>query len=351
MAALATRNAKLRSLRQRCNLYLLSNMTLSASVVNCAAYREGRKSSDITIDAVSDVLREEGAFVWVGLVEPNERLLRTIQDEFGLHELAIEDAQNAHQRPKLEEYGDTLFLVLHTANLVANRMVFGETHIFLGPRFIITVRHGDTSSYKGVRERCESMPERLAKGPGYALYSLVDFIVDQYQPCLDELQQEFRELEQDLFQPAARDDVLRDFYELKNELLLLHAAASPLIDICTRLLRFHGEIIPKESRIYYRDILDHVARITQANDRMQEMINAAMQVALAQVTIRQNEVVKRLAGWGAILAVPTMVFSLYGMNFAFMPELNWRWSYPVVMTGILVGCTLLYRRLKKVGWL
>ena len=297
------------------------------------------------------VLKEEGTFVWVGLLEPDDQLMRKIQDEFRLHELAVEDAQKAHQRPKLEEYGDTLFVVLHTAILVDNDLQFGETHVFVGRRFVITVRHGPSMGYAKVRERTESMPDRLASGPGYVLYSIIDFVVDHYQPCMDNLQDRFRTFKKALFNKESQSDNLQDFYDLKNELLTLQAAAVPLIDICTQLLRFHSDIIPKENPIYYRDILDHVARVTQTADRMREMINAAMQVALAQVTIRQNEVVKRLAGWGAILAVPTMVFSWYVMNFRHMPELEWRGSYPLVMGGIIVGCFFLHRRLKRIGWL
>lgn len=263
----------------------------------------------------------------------------------------MEDAQKAHQRPKLEEYGDTLFVVLHTAKLEGEHIQYGETHVFVGPSFVVTVRHGQSAGYASVRERTESLPDRLAHGPGYVLYSIIDFVVDQYQPCIDKLQEKFRNFEDQLFDPVSKADNLQDFYKLKNELLTLQGAALPLVEICTQLLRFHGEIIPKENRVYYRDILDHVARVTQGADRMREMINAAMQVCLAQVTIRQNDVVKRLAGWGAILAVPTMVFSLYGMNFEFMPELKWQGSYPTVMAAIGLSCILLYRRLKREGWL
>lgn len=331
-------------------------MNVGSALVNCSAYRGGVKINDITIEEISDVLREENTFVWVGLLEPDFELLRKMQEEFNLHELAIEDARNAHQRPKLEEYGDTLFMVLHTAHISSGDIRFGETHIFVGPRFVLTVRHGASSSYRGVRERCEQQPDRLAKGPGYVLYAIVDFVVDQYQPCMDMLQQQFRTYEQNLFTPDVekgkpRKDNLHDFYGLKNKLLMLQAAASPLLEIGSQLLRFHNDIIPKDIRVYFRDVQDHVSRVTQTSDRMQEMINSAMQVALAQVTIRQNEVVKRLAGWGAILAVPTMIFSWYGMNFNFMPELEWRWSYPSVMGVIVFGCVVLYRRFRKIGWL
>lgn len=321
------------------------------SVVNCTAYRNGLKLGDIRIEEISDVLLEDDTFVWVGLLEPDDALLLKMKDEFQLHELAIEDARNAHQRPKLEEYGETLFMVLHTVHLEQEAIELGETHIFIGPRFVLTVRHGPSAGYTAVREHCENMPDRLAKGPGFVLYAIVDFVVDQYQPALDVLQAQFRRDEEALFTPGSQKDSLADFYRLKNRLLVLQAAASPLIDMCTRLLRFHGEIIPKDIRVYFRDVLDHVARVTQTSDRMQEMVNAAMQVALAQVTIRQNEVVKRLAGWGAILAVPTMLFSLYGMNFKFMPELEWKWGYPAVLSIIVVGCFALHRRFRKAGWL
>ena len=319
--------------------------------VNCSVYRQGVKVNEIPIGDISEALEQPESFVWLGLVEPDHELMEQVRLEFDLHELAVEDAQNAHQRPKIEEYGETLFVVLHTVTLAGEAMHFGETHVFLGARFVITVRHGKSAGYASVREKTESTPSRLATGPGYVLYSIVDFIVDHYQPCMEYLQYRFRQVEQDLFKPDPPTDNLEQFYNLKNELLALQAAAAPLTDICTQLLRFHGDIIPKENRIYYRDILDHVARVTDSADRVREMINAAMQVALAQVTIRQNEVVKRLAGWGAILAVPTMVFSWYGMNFRFMPELGWRWSYPAVMASIVVVSVLLHRRLKRVGWL
>ncbi|MES2537452.1 MAG: magnesium/cobalt transporter CorA [Pseudomonadota bacterium] len=323
----------------------------ASGVINCAVYRQGSKLRDIGVSEISEVLQQPDTFVWVGLLEPSVELMRQMQQEFGLHELAVEDAQIAHQRPKLEEYGDTLFLVLQTAEMHRTKIHLGETHIFLGPRFVVTVRHGSSSGYMKVRERCEHMPERLSYGPGYVLYSIMDFVVDHYQPIMDVMELRFDELEQELFKPEIDKDNLRSFYKLKHELLKLQGAALPLLEICNQLLRFHSEIIPRETRIYYRDILDHVTRVTSTIDRLREMINAAMQVDLAQITIRQNEVVKRLAGWGAILAIPTMVFSLYGMNFKNMPELDWKWGYPLVLGGIGIGCVLLFRRLKRAGWL
>ena len=186
-------------------------MDTKSGIVNCSVYRNGRKLNELAVDAISDVLKEEGTFVWVGLLEPDEQLMRKIQEEFGLHELAVEDAQKAHQRPKLEEYGDTLFGVLHTAMLVDDDIQFGETHVFVGRRFVITVRHGPSMGYAKVRERTESMPDRLASGPGYVLYSIMDFVVDHYQPCMDNLQDRFRTFEKALFNKESQSDNLQDF--------------------------------------------------------------------------------------------------------------------------------------------
>jgi magnesium transporter len=320
-------------------------------IVNCAVYENGVKLRDITVDEISDELARDGTFVWVGLLEPSVALITQLQTEFGLHDLAVEDAYTAHQRPKLEEYGDHLFLVLQTASLLDGVVTFGETHIFLGSNFIVTVRHGASRSYAKVREHCESAPDRLTKGPSYVLYSIMDFVVDNFQPIMDDLEARFEQYENDLFARDSGTEHLQDLYQLKRQLIKLRGAAVPLLDICNQLLRFHSEIISKDGRVYYRDIYDHVARVTETSDRLREMVAAAMQVDLAQITIRQNEVVKRLAGWGAILAIPTMVFSLYGMNFKVMPELEWRWSYPVVLIGITLSCAYLYRRLRRVGWL
>ena len=322
-----------------------------ATVMNCIAYREGKRFRSITLDEISEVLKQEDTFVWLGLRELDNDLLARIQQEFGLHELAVEDTRSAHQRPKLEEYGDCLFVVLHTAQLSDEGVRFGETHVFVGKRFLVSIRHRSTLSYSKVRERCETVPERLARGPGFGLYALMDFIVDNYRPVVDGLHQRLQVLEADIFKGRFSREILEQLYELKGELLLLREATEPLIDVCNDLMHVHPEIIPKDIRIYFRDISDHVKRINQAIDRMREMLTAAMQVHLTMVTVKQNEVVKRLAGWGAILALPTMVFSLYGMNFKYMPELEWQLSYPLIMGGTIAGCVLLYLRLKRVGWL
>lgn len=328
-----------------------SSRTYQAMVMKCVAYTGGHRAGEISIDEISESIMRDDTFVWLGLREPNEALLDKIQNEFGLHELAIEDTRSAHQRPKLEEYGDSLFLVLQTAQFYRNVVQFGEIHMFVGSRFLVTVRHGTPLSFSKVRERCENMPESLAKGPGFALYALIDFIVDHYMPVVDGLQERFERLEEDVFKNRFNQQTLEKLYDLKHELLVLRGATMPLLDICNELMRFHGKIIGQDIQFYYRDISDHVKRINQSIDGMREMLTAAMQVYLALVTVGQNEVVKRLAGWGAILALPTMVFSLYGMNFKTMPEFDWPYSYPAVLAGLVLACTLLYGRLKKAGWL
>lgn len=310
-------------------------------VMRCVAYQKGVGIGDVTIEDISEVLKRERTFVWLGLREANREVLHKIQEEFGLHDLAIEDACAAHQRPKIEEFGESVFMVLHTAQLSDDSVKFGETHLFLGPRFLVTVRHGASHSLSKVRSRCESMPQQLAKGPGFALYSIMDFIVDNYLPVIDGLQARFDVLESAIFQYKPSRQTMEGLYELKRELLLLESAITPVIDICNELMRFHAGMIPEDVQVYFRDIADHIKRIQQSIHSMREMLLAAMQVHLTFETVRQNDVVKKLAGWGAILAIPTMVFSWYGMNFKHMPELEWEYSYPAVIGIVLLGSALL----------
>ncbi|MDD5754214.1 MAG: magnesium/cobalt transporter CorA [Methylococcales bacterium] len=320
-------------------------------IMNCVAYQKGIRLGEVTLDDISEVIKQEGTFVWLGLLNPDSALIKKIQEEFSLHELAIEDTLSAHQRPKLEEYGDSLFVVLHSAVLTQNSVEFGETHIFVGKQFLVSVRRGTTPSYQKVRSRCEAMPHQLAKGSSFALYGIMDYIVDNYVPVIDGLQARFEEIETAIFQYHPSRHTMEDLYALKRELLLLKNATLPLIDISNELMRFHNDIIHPDIGVYFRDISDHLKRVTQEIDAIREMLISAMQVHLTFETIRQNEVVKRLSGWGAILAIPTLVCSWYGMNFKHMPELEGEFSYPVLIGTIFVSCGLLYRRLKRVGWL
>jgi len=325
--------------------------SLPACVVNCAFYRDGARI-DIGLDEISDVLGvDDGSFVWVGLYEPEEALLDKLQEEFGLHDLAIEDAHHAHQRPKIEAYGKSLFLAVHTAQLVDSHVRFGETHVFIGPRFLVTVRHGASLSYRQVRERFEREPELLAQGPAFALYGVLDFIVDNYQPIVDDFHAELDALEHEIFAETWHKDTIVKLYELKKELTQLRLAVAPLQDILAQLTRTQMTQVTEEAKLYFRDVLDHVVRVNDAIDTQREMLSAAMSVNLSMVTIHQGEVVKKLAGWAGLLAVPTLLASWYGMNFEHMPEVHARHGYAVMIGVVAVVCVLLYRYLKKVKWL
>jgi magnesium transporter len=321
-------------------------------LVNCAAYdHAGRRRPPITLAQISDELERDDGFVWVGLHEPSAGLLDTMQEEFDLHDLAVEDAANAHQRPKIEVYGDSLFIALHTAQLINGHIEFGETHIFLGRNYLLTVRHDASLSYAPARARCERESELLALGPSYALYAVLDFIVDNFMPIVREFEEELEALEQDIFNDTFRRATIQRLYELKRELVRLRLAVSPLQDILNQLVRFHGGIVNDEVRLYFRDVFDHAIRVNEATDTVREMLTAAMSVNLSLVAVAQGEVVKRLAGWAALVAVPTLVASWYGMNFTLMPELERDWAYPVVIGVTLTACAGLFAALKRAGWL
>jgi magnesium transporter len=326
----------------------------AGQVVNCAEYADGHRVGDVRLPDVSEVLgaNHPSRFVWIGLHDPSEELLREVQSEFRLHDLAVEDAHRAHQRPKLEEYGDALFVVLRTAQRGSDgKMAFGETHLFVGPGYVVSVRHGASVPYVDVRQRCESAPHLLRKGPGFVLYALMDFIVDNYFPIVDELEEDLEKLEEDIFGGNYRRETTECIYDLKRDLLALKRAVSPLIDICNRLTRFDSSLIDAESRPYFRDVYDHVIRINETVDNLRELLNGALEANLSLISIQQNEVTKKLASWAAILAVPTMIAGIYGMNFDVMPELKWAYGYPVVLGVIAVACLLLFARFKKAGWL
>ena len=322
------------------------------SVVNSVVYGRDGSRRDITLDEISDVLEvDDGSFVWVGLFNPGTALLDKLQEEFGLHALAVEDARNAHQRPKIEAYGDSLFVVAHTAQLVDGRIAFGETHVFVGPRYLVTLRHGASLSYAPVRARAEREKELLALGPGYGLYAVLDFIVDNYLPIVDEFRDKLEALEQDIFAEAYRRDTVRKLYDLKRELTRLRLAVSPLQDITGQLTRVHTGLVGEEMRLYYRDVYDHTLRVNDAVDTLREMLTAAMSVNLSLVTVAQGEVVKRLAGWAGLLAAPTLIASWYGMNFVHMPELAGRWSYPVVIGATVAVVAVLFVLLRRARWI
>jgi magnesium transporter len=324
-----------------------------SGVVTCAAYAGGRRVADVEIKDISEVLKQRDRFVWIGLHEPDEDLLRQVQEEFGLHDLAIEDAHNAHQRPKLERYGDSLFVVLRTAqmNREQGRIEFGETHLFVGANHVVSIRHGPSLSYADVRARCETTPQLLSKGPGFVLHAIMDFIVDRYFPIVDALEEALDRLEDEIFGERFSRETTARIYHLKRDLLDVKRAVSPLVDMCNRLMRFDLEIIPDDTRPYFRDVYDHVIRINEMVDALRELLTTALEANLSLISVAQNDAMKRLAGWAAIFAVPTMIAGIYGMNFKFMPELDWPLGYPLIWALMLAGCGFLYYRFKRSGWL
>jgi len=323
-------------------------------IVSCVAYLEGSRVREVPLEETSEVLKQPQGFVWIGLFEPDEALLRKVQEEFGLHDLAIEDALRAHQRPKLEEYGESLFVVLRTAqgDPGSHEIALGETHVFVGPRYVVTIRHGASLSYAEVRKRCEASPQYLRQGPGFVLYAIMDFIVDQYFPIVDELEDELSELEDQIFAPSGHGrDIAQGIYQMKGRMLHLKRAVMPLIEICNRLVRFDRTLIPPETRLYFRDVYDHVMRINESIDNMRELLTSALETNLALVSVRQNEVMKRLAAGAAMITVPTLIAGIYGMNFEVMPEIHWMFGYPFAIGLMVVSCAVLYWQFRRARWL
>ena len=326
---------------------------MNNEIINCAAYLNGKRIANIEASNISQVLQNPDEFVWVGLHEPSEETLVFFQQQFNLHDLAIEDAHNAHQRPKIEMYGDTLFAVLRTAQLnKANHHIeFGETHFFVGPNFLITIRHGSSISYADVRTRCESTPHLLRKGQGFALYAVMDSIVDQYFPIIEILEEDLQNIEDKIFKERPTRQTTEDIYQLKRELLDVKRAVSPLIDLANRLMRFDITLISEETQPYFRDIYDHAIRINEMVDHARELLNTALEANFSLLSIAQSDVSKKFAGWAAIIAVPTMVAGFYGMNFRFMPELEWHYGYPTVVLFTVSLCVIIYVLFKRSGWL
>lgn len=326
------------------------------SVIASVAYAHGRRIGDIPLDDISEVLKQPETFVWIGLYEPDQTLLRKIQEEFSLHDLAVEDALTAHQRPKMDRFERSLFVVLRTAQLkepsAQCAIDYGETHIFLGSNYVVTVRHGNATSYAPVRARCESTPELLKQGPAFVLYALMDFIVDQYFPIVDAFEGELESLEGRIFgQPFSRRTTSR-IYRLRRDLLALKRVVSPVIEMSGRLSRLEeDDLIPRATRPYFRDVLDHTLRISEMIDNVRDLLGTALEAHLSLISVSQNQDTRRLAAWAAIVAVPTMIAGIYGMNFDVMPELRWAFGYPFVLAVTIGICVTLYMRFKANNWL
>jgi magnesium transporter len=320
-------------------------------IVNCAAYCGGVRVADLEIDRIGAEAARDDRFVWIGLHEPDEELLRRVQRQFGLHDLAIEDAHRAHQRPKLEIYGDSVFVVLHTAQLVDRKIAYGETHLFLGKGYVVSIRHGASLSYAAVRARCECSPKLLARGESFVLYALMDFVVDNYFPIVDAIEQEVERIEDAIFKESAARTEVERIYELRRDLLLMRRAVSPLRELCGRIMRQDTPVIDATMQHYFRDVADHVIRVDEAISDLRELLTSVLEADLMLSSARQNEVTKRLAAWAAILAVPTAVAGIYGMNFEHMPELKWEYGYFGVVGIIAAICLYLFIRFRRTGWL
>ena len=322
-------------------------------IVNCAVYRDGRRvDGDLSLDEAGATAQGEGeGFVWLGVLEPSADEFESIAREFGLHELAVEDAVKAHQRPKVELYGETLFVVLKTTRYVDSEEVIelGELMIFVNPRFIITVRHGE-GELTDVRSRIERRPDLLRHGPGMVLYAILDHVVDGYELAAQGVDVDIQEVERQVFSDDAENPAER-IYKLEREVLDFHAAVVPLAGAVDEFTRGHFEVVPDELREYFRDVHDHLRRSSGQIAGFRELLGSALHANLTQVSVRQNEDMRKISAWVAILAVPTMIAGLYGMNFEHMPELQWRFAYPAVLLLIAVVCLLLHRRFKQAGWL
>ena len=326
-------------------------------VIAAAAYSAGRRVADIGIEESGLWASKPGHFVWIGIEAPSEHDLRRLQAQFNLHELAIEDALHAHQRPKVETYGETTFVVLRTAFLEDNHIALGETEIFLSRGYVISVRHGASASYARVRQCAEAAPKHLAHGEDYVLYALVDFIVDNYLVVVERLAGEVQALEEHVLEPLDEARIAR-IYELRRELQKLRLVVAPAMEVCRRLEHADLPGVDHEVRTYFRDIVDHVNRVLEQIDTLREMLGFAFEAGLmmeasrqSQEAARQSDVSRRLAGWAAILAVPTAVAGIYGMNFDYIPELHWRYGYFAVLLGVSATCAFLFVRFRRAGWI
>ena len=324
-------------------------------LISCVAYEHGRKLADIPVEDISEYLKRPNAFVWVALFEPSGNELDQMAEEFDLHPLAVEDARSGHQRPKIEEYGDSLFAVLHTVERINDDgdddLLVGEVDVFVGPNYVLSVRHRTQHGFTGVRARAEREPELLLHGSGFVLYALMDNVVDRYFPVLDHLETQLETAEEQMFSTASTRDRLETLYELKRRLMTLKHAVAPLMEGVGKLYGGRVPQLCKGTQEYFRDVYDHLSRINGAIESSREMLTTATQVNLALISLSENEVTKRLAAWGALITVPTLIAGVYGMNFKNMPELDLWFGYPLAIAFMVGVDALLFWRFRVAKWL
>ena len=327
-------------------------------VMDCAVYVDGHRQAPVAHDEALRAAVDGGGFVWLGLFDPTETELESIAAVYGLHPLAVEDAIEAHQRPKLDSYGDNLFMVLKTARyvehdeLTATSQVVntGEVMVFLGPQFVITVRHGDHGSLKDLRAALEEQSDLLRIGPSAVLYAVADLVVDHFVEVATAVEQDVEELETSVFSPERTDDVGR-IYQLKREIMQLRRAVSPLDVPLNMLAERQVDMVPSEMRSYFRDVQDHSLRVREQIGSLDELLTSILQASLAITSLSDNEDMRKISAWAAIIATPTLIAGFYGMNFEHMPELTWRFGYPLCLLLMATICLLLYRGFKRNGWI
>jgi magnesium transporter len=320
-------------------------------LINCVAYHDGQKLADIPVEDISDYILRPDCFVWVALREAEPAELSVMQEEFGLHELAVEDARRGHQRPKIEEYGDSLFVVVKTVELKDDELLVGEVDIFVGNKYVLSARNNCSQGFLGVRARAEHEPHLLRQGPAFVLYALMDAVVDRYFPVVDALEGELEQIEERIFIHGSQRDNIERLYALKRKVMTLRHAVAPLLDAVGKL---HGGRVPAlclDTQEYFRDVHDHLHRINGTIDAIRDTISTAIQVNLSMVAIDESEVNKRLAAWAAIFAICTAFAGVWGMNFKFMPELEWHYGYPMAVAVMVSVCCYLFYRFKRSGWL
>jgi magnesium transporter len=320
-------------------------------IINCVAYQNGRKLADIPVSEIRSYAGRPDCFVWVALKDPDPAELRAMRDEFDLHELAVEDAQHGHQRPKLEEYDESLFAVLHLIEMHDDELCVGEVAIFAGARYVLSVRSHADRGFADVRARCEREPEQLRHGTGYVLYALMDAVVDRYFPVLDSIESAIEDIEERIFADQPVRESIEALYGLKRKLMVLKHATEPLLEATGKLFGGRVPQLCADLQDYFRDVYDHLLRLNQAVDSLRDMVTTAISVTISLISIQENEVTKKLAAYAALVAVPTLIAGVYGMNFQNMPELSWIWGYPltlIVMGGIDI---YLFFRFRRARWL
>jgi len=320
-------------------------------IVNCVAYQNGRRLTNIPVSEIHSYISHTDCFVWVALNDATPDELQTMQNEFALHDLAVEDAQHGHQRPKIDEYEGSLFVVLRMIERAGDELSVGEVGIFVGVNYVLSVRSGVQRGFTDVRTRCEREPELLSHGSGYVLYALMDAVVDRYFPILDELETEIENIEDRMFANQTARANIEALYDFKRKLMILKHATEPLLEATSKLFGGRVPQLAVGLQDYFRDVYDHLYRLDQAIDSLRDMVTTAISVAISLITIQENEVTKRLASYGALVAVPTLVAGIYGMNFQHMPELNSPWGYPLTLAAMAAIDSYLFYRFRKAKWL